>query len=137
MPQPGLLLARQHACLMLIRGRMTGEGSIFKVLSLWPGPNVMHRRTERFRSDSLRRHGYSVTDATYSQVHSQSFTSPCFQHHLGNHLIQNVPGYETFNFNQGRRPLSGKHLPRVSDLPFKVALGMRLAYPSEPLSGDL
>jgi hypothetical protein len=78
-PQPGLLLARQHACLMLIRGRMTGEGSIFKVLSLWPGPNVMHRRTERFRSDSLRRHGYSVTDATYSQVHSQSFTSPRFQ----------------------------------------------------------
>lgn len=36
-PQPGLLLARQHACALTIRGRISGEGSIFRVLSLWPG----------------------------------------------------------------------------------------------------
>jgi hypothetical protein len=76
-PQPGLLLARQHACFMLVLGRVAGKGSIFKVLSLWPGPNVMHRRTERFRSDSLRRHGYSVRDATYSQVLARKVLYPC------------------------------------------------------------
>lgn len=27
----------------------------------------MHRRTELFRSDALRRHGYSVREATYAE----------------------------------------------------------------------
>ena len=68
-PQPGLLSARQHAFAMHIGHRLNrraGEPPPSAV-SFWPGPHPEHRRTELFRSEALRRHGFAVREATYAE----------------------------------------------------------------------
>ena len=67
--QPGILSARQHAFYMHILHRLlrTASQSPPTVVSFWPGPHEMHRRTELFRSDALRRFGFRVRDEVYAQ----------------------------------------------------------------------
>ena len=67
--QPGILHAQQHAFYMhvvhqLLRRASQGPPT---VLSFWPGPHELHRRTELFRSDALRRFGFSVRECVYAQ----------------------------------------------------------------------
>jgi hypothetical protein len=65
-PQPGLLLARQFAFALHVQYRLScSDAPPPRVLSMWPGPHEMHRRTELFRSDALRRHGFDVRELTY------------------------------------------------------------------------
>jgi hypothetical protein len=65
-PQPGLLLARQFAFALHVQYRLScSNAPPPRVLSMWPGPHELHRRTELFRSDALRRHGFDVRELTY------------------------------------------------------------------------
>jgi hypothetical protein len=66
-PQPGLLAARQFACALHVQHRMSRRKDTAppRVLSIWPGSHELHRRTELFRSDALRRHGFDVRELTY------------------------------------------------------------------------
>ena len=76
--QPGLLSARRHAFALHVRHRLTrraGDAPPMAV-SFWPGPHPEHRRTELFRSDALRRHGFAVREATYAEALAPLFAQP-------------------------------------------------------------
>jgi hypothetical protein len=68
-PQPGMLSARQHAFAMHVGHRLSRRPKEPppSVVSFWPGPHPEHRRTELFRSDALRRHGFVVREAAYAE----------------------------------------------------------------------